>query len=458
MLEMPLKYLALTGHRRIAVEDGLMRQSFPQVERDAAATELVSRLSPDLQEVRSFSARETGRHSLGKLLKETYPEALLVSEESLRLVQSALEENQLRPGENISLISSGSKGLRKGISIVQQEPQDLVRHSYRLLAGHLYNSSNPLSASRLEMAFLAPALYITDSVRKDLVQQENLPSGSKITFEEIQRARTGLTSPWPFKRDERMAQARQIQQATYSKIPSQQERYQPLDLGNAVNEPYSRPVRGFGHPPLRYLPTGSVWWHGVPFKVLDDNHGSLPACLVMRSSRRRRSAGTDLPWKVTLPVNQNVEALFFLHGCAHALQHKRFASYTMQFEDGQTREVPLVSRGRVPDLVNYDLPGIMAPLTSAAKKQGVNIQDWYHEYPQFQEPHAKAILFTDPEGDPYHHQSYLYTLRWQNPRAEVPLKSIVVESDPTCLTTLGLFGVTLLMASFRESPPITNIN
>jgi hypothetical protein len=81
-----------------------------------------------------------------------------------------------------------------------------------------------------------------------------------------------------------------------------------------------------------------------------------------------------------------------------------------------------------------------------------NLQDWWPGSVQVRHPSAKYYIVTS-EGDPEIYERYIYTLRWINPRPEVKLRGIRLESDPEQSATLAVLAITVARSLTNLSSP-----
>ncbi len=206
--------------------------------------------------------------------------------------------------------------------------------------------------------------------------------------------------------------------------------FQPVDLRAWANRSLTRQNGWLGNQPLLHLPPGRLLAHGVPFEIVDERTNRGAAALVLRSQRPLTREEKPLPVTLTIPVGKAVRAVYFLHGCAYAAECQAFAWYDFILEGRRAVSVPVVARG------------LSTPSRDALPP---NIQDWLSELPQLEAPGAKHFAVT-AGGDPFEYERYLYTLEWENPRPRDVLREIRLSSNPALATTLGVLGITLVLA------------
>lgn len=204
----------------------------------------------------------------------------------------------------------------------------------------------------------------------------------------------------------------------------------PLDLRPLANRAITRNNGWLGHLPLLHLPTGRLPIHGVPFEIIDEHTNQGCAAVMLRSQRPLTQSEHPLSFNVVVPVGRRVRAVYFLHGCGYASEPTPFAWYDFVLEERRTVSVPLIARGL----------GALRP-----NDPQPNIQDWWNDFPQFEGEGVKHYVVT-ADGDPFEYERYLYTLEWENPSPDRPLREIRISSNPTQATTLGVLAITALLA------------
>lgn len=140
--------------------------------------------------------------------------------------------------------------------------------------------------------------------------------------------------------------------------------------------------------------SGIRYFSGIPY-LIEAPHGAL----VLASPK---TVG-KLPEKVELPVNGNVDVLFFLQSSAWTSE-KHHASYVVNYEDGSTYEVRLIG--------------------------GVNLRDWTSHEPDAPFPYEKDT-FTEVAwtgSSPDFEKVSLFQMAWLNPHPERAIKNVTFES------------------------------
>ena len=211
---------------------------------------------------------------------------------------------------------------------------------------------------------------------------------------------------------------------------TREKNFQPLDLRASANRSLTRQNGWLGNQPLLHLPPGRLVAHGVPFEIIDERANRGAAALVLRSQRPLTREEKPLPVTLNVPVGKAVRAVYFLHGCGYAAECQAFAWYDFILEGRRPISVPIVARG------------LSTPSRDALPP---NIQDWLSDLPQFETPNAKHFTVT-AGGDPFEYERYLYTLEWENPRPRDVLREIRLSSNPALATTLGVLGITFVLA------------
>ncbi len=160
---------------------------------------------------------------------------------------------------------------------------------------------------------------------------------------------------------------------------------------------------------LREFPTGPQLFKGVPFMI-----GKEPKVCVVLASKNRPGFAT-MPKEVTIPIGHPVEGLFFLHTTAWA--GSPTAIYTIQYEDGQSVDIPLMC--------------------------GINISDWANPRPFFREQGTQSVIAWTGKNDVFALVGVSRML-WTNPRPEVTVKAVRFWGPNKNVPVL--FGITAAVA------------
>jgi len=172
---------------------------------------------------------------------------------------------------------------------------------------------------------------------------------------------------------------------------------------------------------LRSFPTGEQDFHGVPFAI-----GNSDRSIIVLASENRPDK-QNLPLEVTVPIASKVEGLYFLHSSAYS--GGEVALYEIEYEDGKTIEIPLVSDENIRDWASYntgDFPNDNETETVVA---------WTGTCKMFKKISAFMML-------------------WVNPHPETPVKSVrFVNKRKKCVPML--IGMT---AAIRRDPVETSAN
>jgi hypothetical protein len=177
--------------------------------------------------------------------------------------------------------------------------------------------------------------------------------------------------------------------------------YKPIELSLFLNRGFKDDVGDDGkggwsdqgpNADLREFPTGNQNFGGVPFVV-----GQEPSCcLVLRSSQR--PAPERLPAEVTIPIGFPVEGLSFLHSATYAGEGSHAATYQVQYADGTSREIALVS--------------------------GENIRDWTAppaEFPRERGTRSRVAWTGTTKLFPI---VSVFQMLWVNPKPDVAVKAV----------------------------------
>jgi len=132
--------------------------------------------------------------------------------------------------------------------------------------------------------------------------------------------------------------------------------YRPIDLTPFANRSLRDDVPGDGKggwsdqgptADLRSFPTGKRRFRGVPFTI-----GSGAKSIIVLASKKRPGFAT-MPREVTIPVGYQVEGFYFIHSSAYT--GRQAGLYQIQYADGTTHEIQLVSGENIRDWVSSDL-------------------------------------------------------------------------------------------------------
>jgi hypothetical protein len=208
----------------------------------------------------------------------------------------------------------------------------------------------------------------------------------------------------------------------------------PLDLRPHAN----RPLRGeggwmgVGGLSLDWLAGGRQSIQGVPFDILDPTDGKL-ACIALRSSRVKQTAGRELAAKVVVPVGRKVRVLHFLHGCGWAKSAK-VGQYRILYEDGGRATVDII-----PYASGSEHLDVMERMRKAA-----TIQDWWPAVAQIENDRLRHVIVANPEN--IAQKRYLYNLQWTNPKPDRVVKAVELESNPAVGTSIFVVALTAGLA------------
>jgi len=226
-------------------------------------------------------------------------------------------------------------------------------------------------------------------------------------------------------------------------VPGLNVKYTPLRLlekcnAYLVEREGRRALFGLKGLDLAELKVGPQYFNEVLFKVEDYSTAPVPDVIVVAPGNAPRK---ELPRQVQgVPVNAKADVLFFLHAAGltrpvtseeSATYEKRperrpeVARYVIHYDDGQSLVVPVVLRREVDHLVQTQarpLPGAMVAWTSP-------------NVPKEYERDGKELV--------------LYSMKFANPRSDVPIKTIDIatgedaEGKPTNRGSLAVVAITL---------------
>jgi len=202
--------------------------------------------------------------------------------------------------------------------------------------------------------------------------------------------------------------------------------YRPIDLSKQANQ--YRTDRGwFGDPKFTFkdLPTGRRTFAGVPFEVYDFPTSPVPTVVMLAGANVPNNPAAEVRG---IPVGGKADALFFLQAAridrrrdAQELKEKKapeLARYVVTYADGTTAEVPVRAEVDVDDFKQAApaaLPGAQVAWTRPYDGAG-----------------ASAVA---------------YAQQWDNPRPDVPIRSIgVVRGAGADRGVLALIAVTAAAA------------
>ncbi len=195
----------------------------------------------------------------------------------------------------------------------------------------------------------------------------------------------------------------------------------PLDMRAVANMDLAddKPGDGIGgctdegpYNDLRDLKPGRHKWLGVPFLVIDPASNQHRAVLTLRG--KTFSAGPVSSSPIT--VGRKVRGLFFTHLANHAMGAGTPAGeYEILYADGTRETLPIIV--------------------------GTNIFNWWHDHQENEDSRTVAVKVSQPleDGSPYRFFRIWY---WENPKSNVPVKSIVMKSKQQNGPTMVLIAIT----------------
>ena len=186
--------------------------------------------------------------------------------------------------------------------------------------------------------------------------------------------------------------------------------FQPLPLHEQCNQHLVKERGWFeGGRDLSLLPHGDVVLEGVPYAIRDFKTSPAPSCVMLAGP----GAAGPLPTEVKgLRVGARTDVLYFLHTFNQVAEWRPgnegepppvLFTYTVNYADGQTAQVPVVYGEGVGPWIARQPAGL--PSASVA---------W-------------AAPFADnPAGD----QAVVYQMQWTNPRPDVEIASVDLAYGP----------------------------
>ncbi|MEM6551388.1 MAG: right-handed parallel beta-helix repeat-containing protein [Planctomycetota bacterium] len=210
--------------------------------------------------------------------------------------------------------------------------------------------------------------------------------------------------------------------------------FQAIDLSGQVNRPV-RSEGGWIKMPITQVAPGVSTFHGIPFTLLNESEHAGNAAIMLRSLKFTETTGKPLPSRVSLPVDENAEAVYVLHVAGYAPTFDRAATYTLVYTDGSEHSIGIDVLGA--DIDNVEEESV-APILAEAE-----LQDWWPTNRQFSHNHSKRVMVT-PEDDPMSAARFLYTTELRNPRPERRVREVRLESAGDTETVVMVLSVTLL--------------
>ena len=261
---------------------------------------------------------------------------------------------------------------------------------------------------------LVPSLTIRDST-KAIIPSNQDSSKIQNKIEKLPRQ----ISPWESWRK------------SYSSLLTGNHQWKQFDLTQQANHSMTQEHGWLGADPLLHFASGARLIHGVPFEVIQEKRNRGKSVITFQSPHTHSSGKNKLPSSIELPVNDRVQALYFLHGCGW-VEDEAFAEYIIHFKTKKSVKIPLIPIG---------LSKIPSRKRSASLQP--NIQDWWHEFKPQDFAHAMYATVFNPEN-PQEYERTLYTLEWINPRPKDEVSFIEVKVDPKAGPALALIAVTAL--------------
>ena len=163
------------------------------------------------------------------------------------------------------------------------------------------------------------------------------------------------------------------------------------------------------------IETGRREHEGVPYVILEPK-----SAIVLNAPRTR--AQSDLPESVAIPIGTKADAFYFLHSGAWVnpgFTHPIW-KYVLQYEDGATHEIPVIS--------------------------GVNIRDWSVAglpYTFLDTDARRTTVWPQTVGNTLSPDCGLYILEHLNPHPELKIEEIRFVGDEKQFTVPILLAITL---------------
>ena len=349
------------------------------------------------------------------------------------VVELAKREGLRIPGDLSVMLLTDHKGAVRNdppLTAVSDESDTLTRLGLQLLHSMATNPQAP-ARRRPHRVTLEPSLMVRASTAR--------LAGHVAVDVEILPRETHPVRSWPHlgewssRLETRREQAVALNRKPFPRGLGSLEDFVALDLSAHANRKRSHEHSWLGHQPLLHLPSGQVWFHGVPFEILDETKNQGRDAIVLKSQHAHSSAGVPLPVEVSLPIGRRAAAIYLLHGAGWTYQHKAFAEYVFAYSDGGEECVSVIPFAEEPD-ENQD--------ARRWRTESI-IHDWHPNRGRFESDTVFPCVVTE-EGDPLRYERYLYAWQWTNPQPGRELRSITLRTlDPMGQATLGLLAVTL---------------
>ena len=152
---------------------------------------------------------------------------------------------------------------------------------------------------------------------------------------------------------------------------------------------------------LRMLRAGEQIFGGIPFKIINPEANNGKSCVVISKNPTLKFPAESKE----IPVNAKLKRLIFLHTGAWMPESGKTGTYLIRYEDGSVSELPLES--------------------------GINIGDWWGAA-SLKLKQAESV-WTANNGESV---VGLYAFSWDNPKGDVPIKSIILRGEGNAVTAL----------------------
>lgn len=203
--------------------------------------------------------------------------------------------------------------------------------------------------------------------------------------------------------------------------------FHSIDLAAQANVGLADPVAGDqqggwtdqGVNDLRHLRTGRQVLRGIPFDILDPAANTGQAAVMLWSSGMGRMPKSVGP----LAVGRAADSLIFLHAAAWAGTTGDLAArYLVAYADGSSAEIPVTI--------------------------GAHLRDWW-SMQEVSDANAAMLLQVKSEASPSG-QVGVYAYRWSNPKPQVPIASLTLQSAGSEVRT-GILAITVVDAAIDEA-------
>ncbi len=210
--------------------------------------------------------------------------------------------------------------------------------------------------------------------------------------------------------------------------------WQPLDLTDQANRSLHSGENPWIGAPLLHLDPGKHEFHGVPFQIINEASNRNRGVVALRSQQVKVDFdGEALPQKVSVAVNEEVAAVYLLHGTGWVDASVEIGAYRFVYEDGTVEVLPVVPLARP------------SPETWDAEVARANLQDWWVGFTHFDRSGVRPLPLFDKKN-PAVLQRFVYSIEWVNPHPDKALKRIELTSNPEEAAAVLVLAITVALA------------